>query len=156
MRNWRNSTFGERVLHVQRLRGVTLEELGALGGMKNSTIERFARQRATVVGASRAMSRLAEAWAVSYWWLIVGLGPITGRRAPPIVQFVSAQLRDHPEWPAARAAAIARFTSLPETIIDQVGETAFPMGVPGHLDEEFVGRIGAIYLLASLPAPVHG
>jgi len=53
-------------------------------------------------------------------------------------------LRELPEWPTLRAAALARY-KVSEVAVDIVGRMRFPAG-PARIDEHFVGQMARTWM----------
>ena len=136
--DWTTTSLGERVEHVCKLRGWSLNKLGEEAGLASGVMSRLARRSASRAGAPDTLARVADAGGVNVLWLMLGRGPVER------VQQSTGALRNHPDWPTALAEAKRWQRGIPEDYWQLAGDAAFP--APPRLDWQLVvGIVRELY-----------
>jgi len=136
--DWTTTSLGERVEHVCRLRGWSLNKLGEEAGLASGVMSRLARRSASVAGAPDTLARVADAAGVNVLWLMLGRGPVER------VEHSTGALRAHPDWPTALAEAKKWQRGIPDDFWELAGDTSFP--APPRLDWQLlVGLVRELY-----------
>ena len=136
--DWTATSLGERVEHVCKLRGWSLNKLGEEAGLASGVMSRLARREASVAGAPDTLAKVADAAGVNVLWLMLGRGPVEP------VPHQTGRLRDHPGFPAALAEAKRWQRGIPDEFWQLAGETVFP--APPRLDWQLlVGIVRELY-----------
>jgi transcriptional regulator with XRE-family HTH domain len=128
--DWTQSSLGERVDHICRLRGWSQNRLGQESGYASGVISRLADREAAIAGAPQTLARVAKAAGVNVLWLMLGEGPVEPL-APPV-----GSLRAHPDWPTALAEAKKWQRGIPEEFWELPGDAVFP--TLARLDSQLV------------------
>jgi transcriptional regulator with XRE-family HTH domain len=137
-KDWTTTSLGERVEHVCKLRGWSLNKLGEEAGLASGVMSRLARREATTAGAPDTLARVADAGGVNVLWLMLGRGPVER------IEHQVGQLRGHPDWATAVAEAKKWQRGIPDEFWELAGDAAFP--APPRLDWQLiVGLVRELY-----------
>lgn len=77
MRDWENTSLGERVRYLAERERISLNELGRRAGLKSGAMSRLANDAGPVARTSGTLSALADAANVPLEWLSLGRGQPT-------------------------------------------------------------------------------
>jgi transcriptional regulator with XRE-family HTH domain len=136
--DWTTTSLGQRVEHVCKLRGWSLNKLGEEAGLASGVMSRLARRSASRAGAPDTLARVADAGGVNVLWLMLGRGPVER------VAQSSGALRSHPDWPGALAEAKKWQRGIPDDYWELAGDSTFP--APPRLDWQLVvGIVRELY-----------
>jgi transcriptional regulator with XRE-family HTH domain len=124
-RSWSQSSFGERIDFICRLRGWSLNKLGEEAGIASGPMSRLSRITEHVASSPDTIQRIADAADVNVEWLMLGRGPVergssersASERTP------RGALRAHPDWPHALAEARKRQKAIPEKYWEHAGDS---------------------------------
>jgi transcriptional regulator with XRE-family HTH domain len=136
--NWADSSFGDRVEHICRLRRWSIHRLAAETGVDSGVISRYAGRTEKTGGTPAVLQKIVEAANVNVAWLMFGQGPV--ERVPHAL----GELRTLPGWEAALADAQKRQRGIPDEFWLLAGQTVFP--APPRLDWQLiVGLVREMY-----------
>jgi len=132
--DWTRASLGERVDHICRIRGCSLNELAQRSGHDPAVLSKLSRNAETVAGKPLTLDSVAEAAGVNVEWLTYGRGPIEGK----------GMLREQPDWEAVLAQAQNAQRGIPDEVWRIVGDTVFPS--PRPLDWQLlVGMVRELF-----------
>ena len=113
---WEESTVGERIVHMCKVRGISVFELAQRAGIAHGPIYKLSKRKERLTTASViTMTKLAKAADVSLEWLVGGEGPME-RQKPRLV-------RDNTDWPLLVEEARRSFGSVPERYFEEIGDS---------------------------------
>ncbi len=130
MENISDATIGERVRHLRRARGLTLDALAAMSGVSRAMISRIERGQASPTAA--LLGRLCAAFGIT----LAGFFAIGGAHASPLLRRAEQPVWTDPATGYVRRNVAPRPAG---SSIDLV-EVVFPAGRTVHFDRPWSGR----------------